>query len=144
MEARITADLTKGYAVRITNGRHTWVGDEPVDLDGDDLGPTPYELLVGALAACTCITLAVYCQRKGWTLDSVSVRFDFDQVHAEDCANCDEKATGFIDTIRSQVFIEGDFDEDAAARLRSVVSKCPVRKTLTNGVRFTDEDVHVG
>ena len=49
--ATITADLTTGYGVEITNGRHVWKADEPIDLGGDDTSPNPYEMMLGALAA---------------------------------------------------------------------------------------------
>ena len=83
--ATITADLVEGFRVEINNGRHHWTADEPVDLGGTDEGPNPYELLLGALAACTNITVAMYARRKEWSLDSISVRYEFDRVHADDC-----------------------------------------------------------
>jgi len=42
--ARITAKLTTGMAVHLSNGRHEWQADEPVDAGGTDSGPNPYEL----------------------------------------------------------------------------------------------------
>ncbi len=56
--ARITATLTTGMAVQLSNGRHEWQADEPIDAGGTDTGPNPYELLLGSLAACTCVTIA--------------------------------------------------------------------------------------
>src|SRR5688500_10002996 len=37
------------YTMLINEGRHAVIADEPSDDGGDDLGPTPYELLLGAL-----------------------------------------------------------------------------------------------
>lgn len=137
--ATITADLTEGFQVDITNGSHTWRADEPVDLGGTDTGPNPYELVLGALAACTCITLSMYAQRKGIGLTSVSAQFTYDKVHADDCGFCDDDDKGFIDTVSSEIFIEGDFDEEQRARLQEVAVRCPVHKTLERGIRFSEE-----
>lgn len=137
----ITADLTEGTAVRISTDTHSWVGDEPVELGGSDLGPTPYELLLGALAACTCITVRLYCDRKGWSLDSVSARFTYDRVHAEDCGESEKEEGGCLDRVQSDVFIEGDFDDEAKERLRQVAARCPVHKTLERGVDIVDQIV---
>ncbi len=46
--ARITAELTSGTAVQLTNGRHQWRADEPLELRGTDTGPNPYGLLLGS------------------------------------------------------------------------------------------------
>lgn len=139
--ATITADLTLGTAVRVSTDRHTWAADEPVQQGGADLGPNPYELLLGALGACTCITIRMYCDRKGWALESVSTRFTYDRIHAEDCQECEEDATGYLDHVTSEIFIEGDFDDEASERLRQVASRCPVHKTLARGVHFTEQVV---
>lgn len=140
----ISADLTDGTTVRVSNGRHVWHGDEPEQLGGADEGPTPYELLLGALAACTCITVALYCRRKGWQLDAVSVEYRHDRVHAEDCDECESEASGYLDRVRSWIFIDGDFDDAQRERLAEVAVRCPVHKTLDKGITFADERVHVG
>lgn len=136
--ARITANLTSGMAVRLTNGRHEWRADEPLDAGGSDTGPNPYELLLGSLAACTCITISWYCQHKGLPLKSVSTTFEFSRIHADDCKDCDKPDKGLIEKITSNVHIEGDFDDAQRKRLAQIATRCPVHKTLANGVAFED------
>lgn len=136
----ITADLTAGAAVELRNGRHVWAADEPLELQGTDTGPNPYELLLGALGACTCITLSFYCQRKGWTLHAVSAQYTYDQIHADDCEHCEDDASGFLHNVTAEIFIDGDFDDEQRARLADITKKCPVHKTLAKGMVF-DETV---
>jgi len=136
--ARITANLTSGMAVRLSNGRHEWKADEPIDAGGTDTGPNPYELLLGSLAACTCVTIAWYCQFKKLPLESVSTTYNFDRVHADDCKDCDIPDRGFIEKITSNVHIEGKFDEAQRKRLAQIAERCPVHKTLAHGVVFED------
>ncbi len=136
--ARITAELTSGMAVRLSNGRHEWKADEPPDAGGTDTGPNPYELLLGSLAACTCVTISWYCQYKKLPLESVSTTYDFERVHADDCKDCDIPDKGFIEKITSNVQIEGNFDEAQRKRLAQIAQRCPVHKTLAHGVEFED------
>ncbi len=137
--AQITAELTSGTHVTVSNGRHTWYGDEPPEVKGTDRAPNPYELLLGALAACTCITLSLYAQHKGIVLKSVSMSVTFDRVHADDCVDCDVREDGFIDRISSRVSIAGEFSEAQQKRLAQVAQRCPVHKTLAHGVHMVDE-----
>ena len=99
--ARITATLTTGMAVTLSNGRHEWAADEPLSAGGTDTGPNPYELLLGSLAACTCVTISWYCRNKGISLESVSTVYEFSRVHADDCEDCDAPEKGFIEKIVS-------------------------------------------
>lgn len=137
--ATITANLTSGTVVSISNGRHEWSADEPQAAGGTDTGPDPYELLLGSLAACTCATISLYCQHKGLELRSVTASYDFSRIHADDCASCDDDATGMIDHIASDVHIDGNFSESQQKRLAQIASRCPVHKTLANGVQFEDK-----
>ena len=146
----ITADLKvepgAEFRVELRAGEHVWGADEPTDLGGGDTGPNPYELLLSSVAACACITVSMYCRRKGWKLHSISARYTHDRVHARDCEDCEAEAeaSGYIDRVRSQIFIEGDFDDEQRERLVDIARRCPVHKTLQRGVSFTTEAVFAG
>lgn len=125
--------------------RHfTWVGDEPPAAGGSDEGPTPYELLLGGLAACIAATLRLYANHKKLEIAGLDVRLEHDRVHAEDCHDCDEREDGWVERVRSHVAIRGTFDDAQRERLRQVAMRCPVHKTLANGVRIVDTVVFEG
>ncbi len=136
--AFVTAVLHEGTVVDIRARTFSWRGDEPLAASGTDLGPTPYEILLGSLAACIAITLRLYANHKGITLAEVGVVLEFDRVHADDCVDCDERADGWLDRIQSRVTFRGSFDEPQRARLTQVAQRCPVHKTLANGVHMVD------
>ncbi len=75
---------------------------------------------------------------KRLALDSVTASYDLTRIHAKDCEDCDDSTKGFIDKIISRVHISGDFDEAQRKRLAEVSERCPVHKTLANGVVFSD------
>ena len=138
--ASVSATLGSGYRVGITARGHTWTADEPVDKGGDDQGPNPYELLLGGLAACTCMTVRMYAERKDWPLESVTVVLTHDRVHADDCEECDDDVSGYIDRVRARIELIGDgLDDEQHDRLMEIAGRCPVRKTLTKGVTVVDE-----
>ena len=72
--AMATLTSEAGYRGEVRAGRHRLTTDEGPDLGGDDEGPSPYPLLLAALAQCTAATLRMYANRKGWSLGEVKVR----------------------------------------------------------------------
>lgn len=136
---RVLARLDEGLRVSISDGAHVWYADEPVDKGGGDAAPDPYGLLLGAVAACTCATLRIYADHKGLDLRAVRVSAEHERVHADDCAECAEDATGLVSRITLSVEVDGDLDGAARARLAQVARRCPVHKTLAAGVAFRDE-----
>ena len=134
----VTAHLGAGTRVELQARNFSWTGDEPADVGGTNTGPTPYELLLGSLAACIGATLRLYASHKGISLTAVDVELGFDRVHADDCALCDERDEGWIERIQTAVTIHGNFDEAQRKRLAQVARRCPVHKTLTNGVAIVD------
>jgi uncharacterized OsmC-like protein len=136
--ATVTAELREGTQVNLQARQFSWRGDEPPEAGGTDTGPTPYEILLGSLAACITITLRLYANHKGIDLTGVDVRLEFDRVHADDCLDCETRTDGWIDRIQTQVTIRGAFDDAQRSRLAQVAKRCPVHKTLVNGMEVFD------
>lgn len=136
--ATVTAELGSGTVVNICARQFPSVSDEPAPASGTDTGPTPYEILLGSLAACTALTLRLYADHKGIQLDSVKVSLTFDRIHADDCEDCDERMDGRIERIQTSVVMSGEFDDAQRARLAQVAQRCPVHKTLANGLHISD------
>src|SRR5262247_2063331 len=97
---QVVVSSEAGLAQDISSGKHRWRADEPSPF-GTDTGPSPYELLLAALGACTSMTLRLYAQRKQWDLRRVIVRLQHFRIHAEDCLECETKE-GFMDRIDRQ------------------------------------------
>lgn len=124
----------RGPRTEIAVDGHVAVADEPVNFGGTGAGPTPYDYLLGALGACTAMTVRMYADRKGWPLESVTVRLAHDRVHAEDCESCETKK-GRIDRVQHEIELTGPLRETQRGRLLEIAEKCPVRRTLTSEVR---------
>jgi uncharacterized OsmC-like protein len=73
-----------GFSQEIIAGSHRLTADEPVAAGGTDIGPTPYDLLLAALGACTSMTVGMYARRKKWPLAGIVVRLRHSKIHAED------------------------------------------------------------
>ncbi len=116
---------------RIAMRDHVLTADEPEDLGGMDSGPTPYDLLLAALGACTSMTLRMYADRKKWPLERVRVDLTHKRIHAEDCAECDTK-TGMIEVLSRDIRLSGDLDEAQREKLLEIADKCPVHRTITH------------
>jgi putative redox protein len=116
---------------RIAMRDHMLTADEPEDLGGMDSGPTPYDLLLAALGACTSMTLRMYADRKAWPVERVRVDLTHKRIHAEDCAECETK-TGMIDVLTRDIAVIGDLTGEQREKLREIADKCPVHRTITH------------
>lgn len=121
------------FQQNVSVGVHRLLADEPVAVGGLDTGPSPYELLLAALGACTAMTLRLYAERKGLPLERVSVLLRHSKIHATDCASC-ETTQGQIDRIERRITLDGDLDDATLDRLLEIADKCPVHRTLTSEV----------
>lgn len=122
------------FAQRITAGRHVLAADEPPSIGGKDSGPTPYDLLLAGLGACTAMTVRMYAGRKKWPLERVSVELSHEKIHAQDCADC-ETQEGRIDRIERRIAFAGALDAEQRQRLLEIADKCPVHRTLESEVK---------
>jgi putative redox protein len=124
---------SQGFAQEITVGGHRLLADEPALDGGTDSGPGPYDLLLGALGACTSMTIGAYARLKRWPLQSVRVRLRHARFHAADCRDCDTRV-GMLDRIERDIELVGPIDGEQRARLLDIANRCPVHRTLTSEI----------
>ena len=132
-ETRAGETYVGKFQNRIRAGRHEFIADEPISVGGMDSGPSPYDFLSSALAACTSMTLRMYANFKSLPVDRISVEVDHAKVHAEDCAECEldsPTSGGKIDRFERRIHIEGNIDEATRQKLLEIADKCPVHRTL--------------
>jgi len=122
------------FTTNIQTKTHNLLADEPASVGGDNLGPSPYELLNAGLAACTAMTLKMYAARKKWDLKEVYVYLSHSKKHKQDAAD-----NVYLDHIEKKLKFEGNLDDKQRQRLKEIASKCPVHKTLLNTVQIETE-----
>jgi putative redox protein len=122
---RAIARQREKYTHDVKAGDHTITVDEPVTSGGEDLGPSPQELLAAALASCTAVTMEMYAQRKGW--DTAGLAVDVQYTPAE--RGCPTK-------FELVLKMPAHLDEEQIERLKVIAAKCPVHRTLEGEVMF--------
>ncbi len=125
----------KGYTTEIKAGNHMLLADEPESVGGNDLGPSPYDLLAAGLGACTAMTLRMYSDRKGIDLKEVRVHLQHSKIYSDDCGNC-ESSNAKIDQIERIIELEGNLTDEVKKRLLEIADKCPVHKTLLSDIKI--------
>lgn len=114
------------FQLMMRAGKANFIADEPESLGGLGSGPTPFNLLSAALAACTTMTLRLYAARKGWPVERIRTGVR----HRKEAGA--EKPDIFTRGIE----IEGPIDAAQRAELIGIADRCPVHRTLETGSRF--------
>ena len=117
------------WRVSLRAGHHDLEADEPPDLGGEDTAPSPWNLLVASLAACTVITLRMYADRKGWDLAGCEVGVVLTEVAEREWS------------VDRTVALQGDLDDDQRARLLDVSERTPVTLALKGGLPIATREV---
>lgn len=136
----LVTELDRGFRRGLFTATHALVADEPVGHGGGGQGPTPYDLLLMGLGACTSMTLRLYAGRKGYPLEDVRVWLSHERIHAKDCAECDRR-DGHIERIVRRVKLSGPLAPDQRADLLRVADRCPVHRTLESAPAITTVEV---
>lgn len=111
------------YKTIISSSTNQLIADEPIEDGGTDLGFSPDELLAGALASCTSITLRMYSDRKEWNIDEIKVDVQFSRDTASK-----------IPSFQRTISYVGNLETAQEERLIAIANACPVHKTLSSTI----------
>lgn len=129
--------LRNGMKTTVTVRHHEWHVDEPVEDGGTDTAPTPGEMMLGALGSCMAITCQMYADRKGWDLQGVDVKVDYERFNGKDYPLHDGDDL-FVHEVRKGLTFHGDLDEKQRKRLHEIATKCPIHRLLSTPTYFVE------
>ncbi|MBS1190869.1 MAG: OsmC family protein [Rhodocyclaceae bacterium] len=122
----VTASMHgKPYQTVVSNGSKAIVVDTRKDGVGGYTGFKPHELLEGALAACTNLTIRITAEKLGIPIAGLNTVAELDS------SNPDH--TAFL----LQIDIVGDLSEAQRDRLLQSIRLCPVSKMLSAPISIT-------
>jgi len=127
MKALATRTGKLEHLVRVRD--HRVVTDEPVEVGGEDAGPSPLELLAASLAACTATTMEMYAAHKNWEIGEIKVKVEYEPAKR-----------GSPTRFGVAICLPPGLDEEQVQRLSEIAAKCPVHRTLDGEVIF-DESI---
>ena len=129
---------SENYLTKITNRRHVYFTDEPVEVGGQDQYTTPQEMLLGSLASCVATTLRMYADRKGWDLGTIGVDVTMRSINTDHGAEF-EFSQNFTFSNSAKLTVE------QLDRLVQIAKKCPVAQIIQKTTKINyvlGEDKH--
>lgn len=115
-------NIPTGYQSIISNGKHTIIGDEPIDVKGTDLGMTPTQLVLAGISMCKVATIRNVARRKNITLG---------EVDAELSQVAKRQADGsFVTEVHSAIHIDGDITDAQREMLIKEADNCYVTRLI--------------
>jgi putative redox protein len=111
------------FAQTVTVRHHSFISDEPPASGGEDRGPSPTELLLGALGACVAMTVKMYAARKGWAIGEIEVELS-------------GKDEGAVYVVERRLSFSAPVSDDQRQRLTEVAGRCPVSRRITGQVEI--------
>jgi len=130
-EGTVVVTESPGFKFRqvMAAGPHSLIADEPKRVGGADSGPTPYDFLLAGLGACTSMTIRMYAERKGISLDNIKMVLTHEKIHASDCDAC-ETPSSKIDKITRNIDLSGSITPEQKRSILAIADQCPVHRTL--------------
>lgn len=110
-------ELTTGMNVHL----HQFLADEPMEIGGKDMGPSPTDYLCAALASCKVITLRMYARRKQWPLKTIKIKVNLVKGESLPSGN---------NTFFCELSVTGELNEEQLKRLLEISKACPVQRML--------------
>jgi uncharacterized OsmC-like protein len=108
------------FQVEIRSGELSFLADQAPAVGGRGGGPDPYDLLCGALGACTSMTVRLFANQRIWPLSRVQVAVTY----------LGKSGTN-QECFKRILALDGDLTADQRSQLLAIAEGCPVHVALT-------------
>ncbi len=129
-------EADRAFTCNVYTADHSMIADEPIAMDGQNLGPSPFEYLSASLGICTVMTIRMVAKREDIPLKDVKVK-----VSRQSREEPNEDGSGKLKVlnIHREVTLEGNLTDAQNTRLMAVADRCPVHRTLHGKITISTE-----
>jgi putative redox protein len=117
---------TGGIEMRFPGGRkvvaivggHELLTDQPIDVGGEDAGPSPFALFVASIGACAGFFALTFLQKRGMSSAGLTVRA------------LPRSVDGTLSEVAIEVGLPPDFPEKYREALVRSIDQCSVKRAI--------------
>jgi len=124
------------FLTNIKASDHMFQADEPLAAGGTDLATDPLSMALGALGACTAMTLKIYYAHKGidWQNIEVHVSSELISINKDTAPELHIAMAnnGKIRKVLKTIYIKSDISDKLLERTAIIAEKCPVNLMMKN------------
>ncbi|MCX8033621.1 MAG: OsmC family protein [Thermoleophilia bacterium] len=100
--------------------------DQPVRAGGDETAPTPFDLFLASLAACSGVYVLSFLQQRGLSTDGAGLVLRTER----------DPETKMVTKITTEVKLPADFPEKYREAVLRAVEQCTVKRHIQNPPAF--------
>lgn len=129
-------EMNAGMRIEVQCGNHRLVMDQPKNAAGQDLGPTPLEAILAAVAGCFGTIGRLVAHQQKIELRGMRFEIEADYDPAGLLGRDPDVRPGFQE-LRVKVGIDADLSqEEKQTLLEQIEKRCPVADNLTCGTHL--------
>lgn len=120
--ATVEVSFPGGVQVAARIGSFDILTDQPVADGGDGAAPSPYDLLLSAVATCAGFYALRFCQQRQLSTQGLAIGLDIER-HPD---------TRRLEAISMKLSLPTDFPEKYHRAILRSIDQCSVKKALTD------------
>jgi ribosomal protein S12 methylthiotransferase accessory factor len=130
----IVVTMAGGRRIDARIGRHVVHTDQPVDSDGEDAAPSPFQLFLASIGTCAGIFVEGFCRKRAIPTEGVRV-IERPRIDPE---------TGTLAAVEIDIEVPPSFPEKYRDALVRVADGCSVKRAILAQPRFEVRTVVAG
>ena len=137
MNVIIHAESETPSRMKLRSGKFEMVIDEPANMGGTDMGPSPIQVLLMSLAGCLNVTGHQVAKQRGMKLNGMKLKIEGSMNPCAFIGCSFEERAGF-QTINVSVHpdFENATEEDIVSWLEETEARCPVTDNIQESTKI--------
>ena len=133
----IRAESETPSRMKVKAGKFEMIIDEPANMGGSDLGPSPIQVLLMSLAGCLNVTGHQVAKQRGMKLHGMKIKIDGTMNPCTFIGCSYEERAGFQ---KVSIAVHADFEnaspEEVESWLKETEARCPVTDNIRESTKI--------